>query len=1094
MYTPTIQDHQLVERSWKWLIISAVLLLGIILAPSTHIPLTIQEGPPIQLNQLNLSLPFVPNKGQTDASVQFQAHDMGSTLFFTANEVILTFPSAGQSQQSAIHLQFVGANSDAVVRGLAQQPGTVNYILGNDPAHWQTDLPAFQGIVYESLYPGINLSYDGVNGRLKGTYIVAPGANPSLIRWQHQGASSVSVNDAGNLIVTLPDSSNGSLVEQAPVVWQEIDGQRTAVPARYSVAADNSVGFQIGTYNQAYPLIIDPTLVYATTLGGSGFEHADDIALDGDGNVYITGLTSSTDFPTETPYQTNQPGLDIFVAKINSTGDGLVYSTYIGGSDDDEGNGLAVNGDGVVYVTGATASDDFPTVNPLQADNNGLDDAFILALNASGNGLLYSTYLGGDSVDNAEAIALDDSDNAYVTGMTSSADFPTVSPYDSSRDGVSDAFVTKINSDGTAWVFSTLLGGSHIDVGSDIAVDATGTYVLGNTFSDDFPTQTAYQSQNNGSNDMFITKLNGGGNGLLYSTYLGGADDDFAYGLAVSNGQAYIAGNTESTDFPTAAPLQVNHAGGTSDAVAAVLGSAGNTLPFSSYLGGSGDDKGYDVAVDATGHIYLTGDTFSSNFPTENPLQANNNGNADAFVAKFDSSALIYSSYLGGTGSDNGYALAIDGTGNAYVVGVTNSSNFPLAGSLNGVFNGESDAFIVKINDEGSGTVPPITGPNLEGSSKTASRSHLWPGEELTFTIRLHNSGTEEATANVEDAIPDGLEYVNLSASGNGTHNAGVVSWENVVVPSGEDVLLTFNVTTSVTELVVAVNTAVITPVGETPIERSTVVLLLPGPIDIDITPPAVTNVVIDDQDVLKSRGVTLHIQASDDTGVEKMFILEWQLVTKPFPHWEEVQNSGWIPYAPQHPWTLGEQSGTHFVAVWVADEAGNISPLTMHGMDFASLLLPGTTVATGDAVPYMVYYGANEAVTARLTPSAGDPDLYVWYPGNFGLPDQKSVEPGLAEDEVSFVTPNAGIYLFLVHGYEAATYELNIVPGGGPEVSSLIGSVEQLGQLAGTTATKPGELTYEPIISQSGVDPMGIVSTPVGPFTTYLPMVVNRP
>lgn len=1092
MFIPIKHNQTHNTKYGLFLLTTAVILLGMVLLLSVTRSSIVPNTTVASLNQLNLPLAFSPNVGQTDESAQFVAHDMGGTLFFTANSVVLSLPDT----TTPFEMQFEGANSAPVINSQQQLQGKVNYILGNDPSQWHTDLPTYEGITYKNLYPGISLHYDGVNGRLKGTYTVAPGANPNLIRWQHLNANKIIINKMGSLVVTGADA-NIILTEQTPIAWQEINGQTQPVTAAYNIGNNGTISFNLGEYNASYPLIIDPTLVYSTTLGGTGFEHTDDIALDANGNVYITGLTSSTDFPTQNPYQENQPKSDAFVAKINSDGTELVYSTYIGGDQDDEGTGIAVNSNGEAYITGATDSTNFPTVNPVQANLDGLDDAYILALNAAGNDLVYSTFLGGSGVDDAEAIALDTSGNAYVTGMTTSHNFPTKDAYDDSFSGISDAFITKINSGGTEWVYSTYLGGSQIDGGEDIGVDDTGVYVLGNTFSTNFPVQNAYQESNQGTYDIFVTKFNAAGDGLLYSTYLGGSNVDYGYGLAVLNGQAYLTGNTESTDFPTAVPIQAAHAGGTSDAIVATLGATGDTLIFSTYLGGGGDDKGYGLAVSAAADMVATGYTYSSDFPTETPLQANMSGASDAYVTKLNPDGLIYSTFLGGSSNDTGYAVALDSENNAYVAGVTGSSDFPSGNALNSVSEAETDVFVVKINDEGDDVIPPPPGSNLAGSTKTASQSHLWPGAELEFTIRLHNSGADDAIVDVEDPLPEALAYVADSASDNGVYAAGThtVSWVGIAVPAGEDVVLTFSVTTSVEALDVVVNTAVITPDDDDSIERSAVVLLVPDPIPDDITPPVVEDVTIDEQDVLTSRDVVLHITATDNDAVEKMYVMEWQLVSKPFPHWQVVQKTDWIPYEAEKAWQLGEQSGTHFVAVWVADAAGNISPMTMHSIDSASLLLPDTPVDVYNAVPYLVYYEEDTEVTATLTPTTGDADLYVWYPGNHSTPDQKSVEEGTAVDEVSFTAPESGLYLILVYGYETATYNLTITPVGGNTIVTMpLGTTNST---MSATATKTDILVTEPILTQTGVDPLGLATTPEKPLVdhvVFLPVVFNMP
>jgi uncharacterized repeat protein (TIGR01451 family) len=1223
-----------------------MLLLGLTALLVAH-PLAVPTNLPALdvVQNLNLPLSFVPNAGQTDSAVHFQVHDAGGTIFFNASEAVLTLPATQGATPAVVQVQFQGASPEPAVLGVDRLPGIVNYFIGDDPAQWRTNLPTYAGIVYQGLYPGIDLRYDGTSGRLKGTYVVAPGADPAAIQWRHAGAADVRLDRVtGNLLIALVGAQEHTLVEEAPIAWQVVNGERVPVAARYALAQDGSVSFVLGSYDPALPLTIDPTLSYATYLGGSGFEKVEDVALDADGNVYVAGNTTSTDdFPTTAgAYQTSSNGLeDVFVTKINPAGDALVYSTFIGGSQYDYGDGVAVDGAGNAYITGHTNSTDFPTQTPLQASNAGLNDAFVVKLNAAGNALVYSTYLGGSGIEEAGRVAVDATNNAYVIGTTFSSDL-----FAGTYNGDGDAFVAKLNADGNALVYGMYLGGSGSDFGSDIAVDASGSaYVVGEVYSTDFPTQAPFQASYAGQGDLFVAKLQADGSGLLYSTYLGGSDKDYSYGIALDgSGNAHVTGNTDSTDFPTT-PGAFDTTCGTdgncnyqeaypgygyshSDVFVTKLLADGSDLLYSTYLGGSKYDKGASVVVDGTGHAYVTGDTFSADFPTLGSLQdySSDAGNTStAFVTKLetDGSDLVYSTYLGGSSSDYGTGIAVDGASNVFVVGMTFSDNFPTQNPIQGAHGGGySDAFVAKIGDEPSptptpgpnlngshkaaskyqvalgemltytihlhntGTVtttadvsdtlpsemdyvsgsadasggvydpgtrtvswsdvtvnpgedvplsfvvtattvetptlvtnvavivaegetlerravvllsptspppPPPPGPNLRGSHKIASQYTLAFGEVLTYTIRLHNSGAVLATVDVTDPIPSELSYIAGSATGGGVYDAGTetLTWTDVVVPSGSSVSLSFAVTmegTIVTPAVV-VNTATIATDKDT-FERSVPILLVTEPVETDHTPPVVHDLTIDEQDVLTSPDVTLHISATDDVEVRWMYLREWQLATTPWPHWEVAQSSGWIPYQADYDWTLGSESGVHFVGVWVADGGHNLSKLVKDGLDFASLLLPDETVARHGLVPYLVHYEAGVTVNATLTPSEGDADLYVWYPGKFGWPDEKSTNPGTSPDSVSFETPEEGTYLFLVHGYTAATYDLSITPGGGPSAWSMT-SVDVKGHSLATSFKGDG-LISEPVLSQSGPDPLADATAPEGPFMIHLPVIVR--
>jgi hypothetical protein len=684
-----------------------------------------------------LPLAFVPNAGQTNPDVQFQARGMGGTIFFTSEEVVLSLPTADQpsapvaperhhpanqrlsrrAEQPAptvVRLQFAGANPSPTVTGGEQLPGVVNSFIGNDPTQWRTNLPTYAGVVYDDLYDGIDLRYDGTEGRLKGTYTVAPGGDPAQIRWHYTGAEQVQVDAAsGDLVLTLP--SQATLTEQAPVAWQIINGTRVPVAAHYSVADDGSIGFALGHYDVRYPLTIDPTLEYSTYLGGITADYGLGIAVDSAGNAYVTGYTTSDDFPTAHPLDGTRGSNDAFVAKLTADGRTLVYSTYLGGSGSEYGQSIAVDSAGNAYVTGSTASDDFPTANALQSTYEGADasgyggDAFVAKLTADGSGLVYSTYLGGSGGDYGQSIAVDSASQAHVTGGTRSFDFPTVNPLQATYgSGLRDAFVAKLTADGRGLIYSTYLGGMSEDGGTGITVDSEGyAYVTGSAESGDFPTayplQATYAGGGTNGGDAFVAKLRVDGSGLIYSTYLGSKFDDSGSDIAVdSAGNAYITGSTFGNDFPIARPLQ-GTSGGSDDAFVAKLNASGSALVYSTYLGGRSQDHGRGIAVDSAGNAYVTGETASDDFPTAHPLHGTRGGD-DAFVAKLtaDGRALVYSTYLGGSGYDYGQSIAVDSAGNAYVTGYTYADDFPIARPLQGT-SGGSDVFVAKIGDGDGG-------------------------------------------------------------------------------------------------------------------------------------------------------------------------------------------------------------------------------------------------------------------------------------------------------------------------------------------------------------------------------------------------------
>jgi Beta-propeller repeat len=506
-----------------------------------------------------------------------------------------------------------------------------------------------------------------------------------------------------------------------------VNGVRRDIEGGYVLNGRQQIGFRLGAYDRSQTLVIDPVIAYSTYLGGSMDDGGSAVAVDNTGNVYVTGDTTSANFPTASPMQPAYGGgtSNAFVAKLDPTGSTLLYSTYLGGEGFDRGNGIAVDGTGSVYIAGKTNSQKFPiTPGAFEDTFRGPEfDAFVTKISPAGDRLSYSTYLGGDDNDAAIAIAVDSSGNAYVTGGTKSNDFPvTASAYQGANNGGTNAFITELNATGTDVLYSTFLGGSFTDRGNAIAVDAGGLiYVAGRTDSADFPTKNAMQaSYGGGLDNAFVAKLNpqaSGDGSLVYSTFLGGSGSDKGLGIAVDDaGNVSVAGETSSADFPAVNALQPTYGGGTSNAFIAKINSAGSALLFATYLGGSGDDRASALTLDANGNIYLTGSTSSADFPTLNAVQPVLGGGSDVFVTELasDGSALVYSTYLGGSGDENPYAngvnsgaLAVDAAGNVYVTGTTASADFPTVNPIQPVLRGDTNAFIVKITNAGPDAARP---------------------------------------------------------------------------------------------------------------------------------------------------------------------------------------------------------------------------------------------------------------------------------------------------------------------------------------------------------------------------------------------------
>ena len=658
-----------------------------------------------------LSLSFEPNQGQTDPAVDFLSRGPGYTVFLSPTEAVLSLSS--QASPAVVRMTLVGANPEARAAAAEPLPGKVNYLTGSDPSRWHTGIPTYAKASYRDVYRGVDVVYYGNERQLEYDFVVHPGASPAAIGLRFDGADRVEIATDGELVL---HTAAGVVRNGRPRIYQLAGGRREVVPGSYVLDDRSQVGFAVGPYDASRPLVIDPTLVYSTYLGTAASQQSEDlraIAVDRLGNAYVTGQSSAY-FPTTSGAAdpTNNGFNDVVVTKFNPIGRILLYSTYIGGSQSDTGKGIAVDAAGAAYVTGGTDSPDFPTSPGAFDTTRAANDAFVFKLNPSGSGIDYSTYLGGrfsESTLEATRIAVDSTGSAYVTGETGSPDFPTTpGAFDTTYNGDNEVFVTRLNPSGTALIYSTFLGGSSWDSSAGIALDTAGNvYVVGITGSPNFPvTPLAFDRILDGTRDGFLAKLDGAGS-LVYATFLGGSVLETARSVAVdSAGNAYVVGDTSSPDFPTTAGVHDTSLNGqVYDGFVSKLNPQGSALLYSTFLGGSGVDRVNGVALDADDNAYLIGDTESADFPTARPLQAAYGGGfTDAFVAKMNQggSALIYSTYVGGTFTDEGRAIAVDASRNAYAAGTTASSNFPTTlGSFDTHYNGGFDGFVMKIEDAG---------------------------------------------------------------------------------------------------------------------------------------------------------------------------------------------------------------------------------------------------------------------------------------------------------------------------------------------------------------------------------------------------------
>lgn len=666
------------------------------------------------------SICFTANQGQWDDQAKFRAAVGKATIWLASDGIYFRFlrdqsPSGmtthvaesrlpGAIETLTIKASFIGANAHATISGIDALAYKCNYFIGNDPDQWQTDVPNYRAVLYEQIYDGIDLKYYSNNGQVEYDFVVAPGTDISQIKIRYEGALSIARSAAGQLKI---ETDWGEIIEELPLIYQIENGLQTKIAGDFVLEDANTFGFVLENYDPSLPLIIDPTLEYSTYYGGTGGDEALALAVDASGATYLTGRTVSEDFPLSPGApDTDRTGTnyDAFVSKLNADGDGMVYSTYLGGAGLENYVvycGIAVNASGEAYVVGQTFSTDFPTVNAIQGQNNGVTNAFITKLNSAGNGLIYSTYLGGNGEDFGNDIAVDKDGAAYITGEARTGDFPTSNAYQDKRQGGYDAFLTKISSSGDSLLYSTYLGGDGYEKGYGIAVDSAGSaFVTGFTTSKNFPTTAGtFQEEAPGFYDAFVVKFNPAGDSLLYCTYLGGAGD-MSEGRAIvvdASGAAYISGITRAMDFPTKDPIQTKP-NAYSDVFVTKLSNSGTDLIYSTILGGNEPDRLEGMAIDASGAAYVVGMTYSEDFPTLDPIQGDFSGAYDGYVAKLNSAGngLIFSTYLGGDASDYAYGVAVDAAGAAYIAGQTGSANFPILNPYQGTLQG-GDAFVMKF-------------------------------------------------------------------------------------------------------------------------------------------------------------------------------------------------------------------------------------------------------------------------------------------------------------------------------------------------------------------------------------------------------------
>ena len=797
---------------------------------------------------------FIENRGQADPRASYYIHGADKTLYFGSTSVtmVLSKPIKRESAQAdfavlgaamtddrsapraispiAVTLEFVGANPSVAPVGEELSPARFSYFTG-PRENWVVGLKSYTRLVYADLWPGIDLVYTASIDRLKYLFVVKPGADPKWIKLRYRGAESVSLDKDGKLLI-------GTAVEDfrddRPTAHQEIYGTVKDVNAEYvlldsDAAGGQAYGFKIGTYNDEEVLIIDPAiLVYSGFIGGTDDDRGNAIAVDADGNAFVTGETNSlqSSFPVTGRLDAAQNGgIDAFVAKVDASGTRLLFAGFIGGAGDDRGKSIAVDSLGNAYITGETSSEQtsFPVTIGPDLTYNGQIDAFVAKINAAGTDLVYAGYIGGINLDRGAGIAVDNLNRAYVTGETASpgGSFPNgaglggLNSFDSSQNGGLDAFVARVAANGASLEYAGFIGGIGTDRGTSIAVDTLNrAYITGETDSSSasFPNGigfgglTTFDSSINGGVDAFVARVASDGQALDYAGYLGGSLADRGNGIVVDGtGNAYVTGETSSdgNPFPNGnglaglpGPGQIQRGG--VDAFAAKINAAGNALVYAGFIGGTADDRGNAIALMPgcanNCEVFITGETSSvqSSFPVSIGPVLFHNGGVDAFIAKINANGSIgLAGFLGGTGDDRGKGIALDSFGDVYVTGETSSNGgtFPIKGPLDRTQNLAVDAFVAKVC---------VTICADVSVTKSDSPDPATLGTNVSYTITVTNHGPDIA-ADVEltDVLPAGVGLLSVTPTVGACAGASTIICDFGDLANGASATVTIVVSTA---------------------------------------------------------------------------------------------------------------------------------------------------------------------------------------------------------------------------------------------------------------------------------------------------------
>ncbi|GMK40985.1 hypothetical protein PCCS19_40410 [Paenibacillus sp. CCS19] len=762
------------------------------------------------LASARLSFTAIDNEKELARGIQYAADGKGLKARFANDRVELMLYSSGIREEVAdqagnneqtlagvrLNLHMVGSDPSALLEPCGEARGTRSLLLGSNASQWRTDVPVYDKLTCRGVWPGIDLVFHSGDDGFKFDVIAQPGANLHAIQFAYEGADGLAIDDDGALQIT---TAFGTIAERIPHSYQLIDGEKRTLQCRYRLidGTKRQYGYDWGDdYNPSLPLVIDPLLLYIKLIGETRtFNFVNAIASDAAGHAYVTGSTTDPNFiVTPGSFQTTFAGTSAaIVVKLPPNGEPFIYSTVIGGNASASGSGIAIDSAGNAYVTGFNTSNNFPvTPGAFSTVHNPNGDIFVLKLNASGSELIYSTFIGGSNTSNQVAdLAIDAAGNAYITGSTNSADFPTtpgaLRTAKNPGNVLEDAYVTKFNATGSALLYSTFLGGSAANIANGIAVTAAGiAYVAGSTQSSDFPvTAGAFMTANPtpGTNTAFVAQLKESGSALNYGTYLGGSGSDSALDIAFDSlGNAYVTGSTTSTNFPTTTFAFSRTFGGSTDAFVTKLNAAGTSLVYSTYLGGTSLDVGSNIAVDSTHTAYVLGTTNSSDFPiVPGAVQSKLNGSQDLFftMVSLTGTDLLYSTYLGGSRSEDAGGISVNAFSEVFIGATTFSLDFPT--NLQDQKITESKAVIIRFGypsipgppgPEGPEGPPGPPGPRgPEGPqgppaerppvvNVTANPTIIQPGGETLITMTIQNIASIPIRKRLRTRIPEGFELV----------------------------------------------------------------------------------------------------------------------------------------------------------------------------------------------------------------------------------------------------------------------------------------------------------------------------------------------